>query len=318
MVNQKKKRTSKKKKAKKKSSARLQLTQIIISILILLILVVVAGWLLRQALLKNHPLNVAASRSIHQKANSEKFTFEVYPKQDVPSAKQKSEPVTPFSGHRPKIGIILDDVGYDIDIVKKFLAIDSPITLSILPQSPYQKQIVALARDAGCDIMLHLPMEPKEYPAVNPGPGTLLTTMSADELIGLLKKDLDEIPIIKGVNNHMGSKMTTEAEKMRQIFSVLKKRGLFFIDSRTTAQTICKASAQLLHVPFEERDVFIDHKRNGDFIHHQMEELLRIAKAHGKAIGIAHPHKSTVRVLSKMIPEMEKIVMFVPVSELVN
>ena len=319
MVKKQKKRSApKKKKTKKKTPPTRQLTRIVISLLVLLLLVFAAVWLLQLVLIKKQPLNATARHQIQRPAKTEKFRFEVYPHQDVPSAKQQFKPAIPFSGERPKIAIILDDVGYDIGIIKKFLDIDVPITLSILPQSPFQDQSAALAHNAGYDIMLHLPMEPNEYPTVNPGPGTLLTTMPPDELIGLLKKDLDQIPFIQGVNNHMGSKMTSQAEQMRQIFTVLKQRGLFFVDSRTTAQTICKASAELLRVPFEERDVFIDHQHNGDFIYHQMKELVRIAKAHGQAIGIAHPHKSTYRVLRKMIPEMKKTVLFVPVSQLVK
>ena len=107
--------------------------------------------------------------------------------------------------------------------------------------------------------MLHLPMEPSEYPMVNPGPGALLSSMSADELIAQLKKDLQSVSSIKGVNNHMGSKMTQHSAQMYQIFSILKKEGLYFIDSRTTSKTLCKPSARLLQVPFAERDVFLDH-----------------------------------------------------------
>ena len=309
---------SKKKKSKKNDLVKLQFIKIAIGLLILVLLVVLAGLLARHFLFKKRPMASLADRQIHAPTDTSKLTFEIYPKTDTPSSKQAKKPEVPFEGTLPKIAIIIDDTGYDTEIIKKFISLNAPLTLSILPQSPFKNRIATLALKEGYELMLHLPMEPYEYPKVNPGPGTLLTTMPPDELIRVLKQDLDEIPHIKGVNNHMGSKMTANAEQMRQIFTVLKQRGLFFVDSRTTANTICKLSAQLLHVPFGERDVFIDHKHHREFIEKQMQELARISRTHGEAIGIAHPHQSTYRVLEKMIPEMKKSINFVPVSTLVR
>jgi len=314
----KKGRTVKEKKGKKNYLIKLQFVKIAIGVLILVLLMVLAGLLTRHFLFKKHPISPLAGRRIHVPGDKSKPAFEIYPKTDTPSSKQTKKPEVPFTGTLPKIAIIIDDTGYDMDIIKKFIGLNAPLTLSVLPQSPFKNRIVNLSLEEGYELMLHLPMEPYEYPKVNPGPGTLLTTMPPDELIRLLKQNLDDIPHIKGVNNHMGSKMTANAEQMRQIFTVLKQRGLFFVDSRTTANTICKLSAQLLHVPFGERDVFIDHKHHREFIEKQMQELARISRTHGEAIGIAHPHQSTYRVLEKMIPEMKKSVTFVPVSQLVR
>ena len=93
--------------------------------------------------------------------------------------------------------------------------------------------------------MLHLPMEPSEYPSVDPGPGALLSSMSADELLSQLRKHLDEVPGIKGVNNHMGSKLTAESTRIYQIFSILKQEGLFFIDILTLANGNLEHSTHL-------------------------------------------------------------------------
>jgi polysaccharide deacetylase 2 family uncharacterized protein YibQ len=319
MAKTKKKRTPpKKKKTKKKNSQKIQFVKIFIGMLVVIVLVVLAGLLTHYLMLKKHPIDSVAGHQPSKPTDSPKLTFEIYPKKDILSTKQKQKPKAPFTGSLPKIAIIIDDIGYDSNMVKQFIRLDIPLTLSILPQSPQKNRIVNLAYAANFDIMLHQPMEPNEYPKINPGPGTLLTNMSPDELILLLNKNLDDIPHVKGVNNHMGSRMTSRSDQMRQILSVLKKRGLFFVDSRTTAQTICKMSAQLLHVPFGERDVFIDHRHQGDFIEKQMQELVRIAQSHGEAIGIAHPHASTYQVLQKLIPQMKKTVTFVPVSELVK
>lgn len=317
MANTPRKRT-KKTKTKKKKAQTLHFFKILTGMLIVIALVVLAGLLTRHLMIKKHPADSVVRRQPSRKAAAQKPIFEIYPKKDIPSSKQEEKPKPPIAGSLPKIAIIIDDIGYDSTIVKKFIHLNTPLTLSILPQSPQKNRIVALARAAGFDTMLHQPMEPNEYPNINPGPGTLLTTMSPDELIRLLNENLDELPIVKGVNNHMGSRMTASSDQMRQIFSVLKKRGLFFVDSRTTAQTICKMSARLLKIPFGERDVFIDHVHKNDFIEKQMHTLVTIARSHGEAIGIAHPHTSTLYVLQKLIPELKKSVVFVPVSELVR
>jgi polysaccharide deacetylase 2 family uncharacterized protein YibQ len=105
---------------------------------------------------------------------------------------------------------------------------------------------------------------------------------------------------------------------MYQIFSILKKRGLYFIDSRTSAQTLCKPSARLLQIPFAQRDVFLDHEQAPQFIRKQVKELIRIARRNGYAVGIGHPHSTTYEVLREMLPELKKAVQLVPVSKIVH
>jgi len=165
--------------------------------------------------------------------------------------------------------------------------------------------------------MLHLPMEPFEYPHIYSGPGTLLTTMTPDELIDQLNADLAAVPFISGVNNHMGSKMTANSDQMNQIFTILKKKRLFFIDSRTTAESIGKPSARLFQVPFSERDVFLDHIQESEVIKKQIRHLIQIAYEKGQAIGIAHPYPITYDVLLEELPNIKKDVQLVSASELV-
>ena len=124
--------------------------------------------------------------------------------------------------------------------------------------------------------------------------------------------------MFKGVNNHMGSKMTASSTQIYQIFSILKKRNLFFIDRRTTSESLCKPSARLLQLPFAQRDVFIDHFQKTDFIRKQIKLLIRIADKHGEAIGIAHPHIITYNILRELLPELQKKVQLVPASQLVR
>jgi polysaccharide deacetylase 2 family uncharacterized protein YibQ len=245
-------------------------------------------------------------------------TFEIYPPKDIPPEKKPPKILPPDKKQLPRVAIIIDDLGYDKKIAKKFSQLNAGITFSILPHSPHQKSIARLARENGMDTMLHLPMEPIEYPAVNPGPGTLLTSMTPDQLIRKLEKNLAAVPHITGVNNHMGSRMTAESAQMYQIFSILKKRNLFFIDSRTTSKTLGKPSARLFQIPFAQRDVFLDHSQDPDFIRKQIKELVRIAQRNGQAIGIGHPHAITYEILREMMPELQKKVKLVPASEVVH
>ena len=231
------------------------------------------------------------------------------------------EPVPPEKGPtvhpRPRIAIIIDDLGYDKRMAKKFISLEAALTFAVLPHSPHQKSIADMAYARGRETMLHLPMEPREYPSVNPGPGTLLSSMSPDELIRQLEENLAAVPHIKGVNNHMGSKLTAGSDQINQVFTILKKRGLFFVDSRTTGSTVCRPAAKLLQVPFAQRDVFIDHFQKPEFIRKQLKELVRIARRNGQAVGIAHPHGLTYRILKEVLPEILNEVDVVPASEIV-
>jgi polysaccharide deacetylase 2 family uncharacterized protein YibQ len=149
------------------------------------------------------------------------------------------------------VAIIIDDLGYDRHLAEKLIDLNAPLTLSILPHSPHQESIARLAHDRGLEVMLHLPMEPVEYPEINPGPGVLLAAMGPDELLRVLEEDLAAVPHIQGVNNHMGSRLTARSEQMYQVFSVLKRRGFF----SSTAPTIKQPSRRVHQIP-HPADVF--------------------------------------------------------------
>lgn len=313
----KKKAIAKKTKAAKKKQFQ-QFLKIPIGLLILLVLVILTGFLTHHLLSKRYPVKTVGSNFEKRQHYMPTFQYEVYPEKDIPPPKEKKPPKTTPKEKTPRIALIVDDIGHDRAVVKKFLSLNLPITFSILPKSPFTKSIVKDARKKHVEFMLHQPMEPFEYPQVNPGPGTLLANMTPDELVQQLIQNLEEIPFVSGVNNHMGSKMTANSSQMRQVFSVLKQRKLFFVDSRTTEKTICRPSAGLLQIPFGERDVFIDHFQDSDFIKKQLYELVRIATTHGDAIGIAHPYTKTYQVLKSALPDLKQKIRFVPVSEVVK
>lgn len=239
--------------------------------------------------------------------------YEVF--EDVHSIVKK--PPLPGKGHVPQIAIIIDDIGYDKKIALALCDVNPNITFSILPFSPFGKVISEELHAKGLELMLHLPMEPVEYPNINPGPGVLLSTMSPDILIDQLKNNIRDIPYIVGVNNHMGSKLTSHSDQMNQIFSILKKENFFFVDSMTAPKSQCKASARLLNLYFAQRDIFLDNSQNTEYITGQVKKLIHLAKRNGSAIGIGHPYKVTLQVLSKELPQLENKVEIVRVSALI-
>jgi polysaccharide deacetylase 2 family uncharacterized protein YibQ len=248
----------------------------------------------------------------------ESLQFEIYGDDSY----QQEEPVT-VKPHKtgdslPLIAIIIDDIGHDRQIAEKFMDTGISMTFAILPYSTFHKSLAARASARGFEVMLHLPMEPREYPKIKPGGGAILSDMTPDALISVLNSSIDEVPGIKGVNNHMGSAITADSSRMYQIFSVLKKKNLYFIDSRTTAKTVCRPSARLFRVPFSERDIFLDHVQTESSIASQLKKLTEIADKRGYAVGIGHPHRETAAVLAESLPGLQKKFRFVRASEIVR
>ncbi len=277
-------------------------------------IVVVSGLLVMRYL---PPMVVPQKHAAVEKSGSVAIPpqYEVFEKHPVPERQER--PVTPPVSHKPKLALIIDDIGYKKRVAFDLMALDSDITLAILPGSPHGKAIAKAAGKKGVELMLHQPMEPKEYPKVDPGPGALLSDMDPDRLIGVMKKNLAAYPGIKGVNNHMGSKLTSLSAQMYQVMTLLKKQGLYFVDSRTSADTVGRSAAKLMQVPFAERDVFLDHVQTRESVARQVEKMLVIAEKHGSAVGIGHPHDVTYAVLLEMMPEIHRRVTLVRPSALV-
>jgi len=218
-------------------------------------------------------------------------------------------------GLHPKIAIVIDDLGGENKISQELLRWDLPVTFSILPFTPYSKTLAGEAHRKGREIILHLPMEPRGYPQVRPGEGVLLEEMDETNLLRQLSKDIEAVPYIKGVSNHMGSRLMEDPEKIKIVLSELKRRGLFFLDSRTTPQTIGLQVAQSVGLKAMERSIFIDNSSAEEDIKKQLERLIQISLSKGKAIGIGHPHPSTIKSLKEMIPKMKEMgIELVPLS----
>lgn len=234
--------------------------------------------------------------------------------------KELEKPI--FVNEKPKVVIIVDDLGLNKILIDKLLAIPAKINFAILPNLPYSDYAAEMAYRKGWDVILHQPMEPKVssgYTALNAGDGVLFVGLSRNEILAKLENNLDSIPHVKGVNNHMGSKFTENSELMELVLQRLKSRGLFFVDSKTSENTTGFDMAKKLGMRAAERDVFLDQSFGGpNYVRSQIEKLVKISKHRGYAIGICHPYPVTIEVLSEMVPQIEKEVELVAISSVVN
>lgn len=219
---------------------------------------------------------------------------------------------------KPEVAIIIDDTGYAPKI-DEFLRLDCPLAIAVLPHQAYSRQTAQQARQANKEVMLHMPMEPNEYPERNPGKGAVLSEMSKTEIRDTLKAALSGIPFVVGVNNHMGSRATEDERIMSVIMDELRRKNLYFIDSVTSSKSVGYSLARQNKVKTEKRQVFLDNSEDEAAIKAQLKLLVEIAKSRGSAIGIGHvQNPNTARVLRDMLPQLKEEVEIVPVSTLVN
>ncbi|HJX02141.1 MAG TPA: divergent polysaccharide deacetylase family protein [Candidatus Humimicrobiaceae bacterium] len=218
-----------------------------------------------------------------------------------------------------QVAIIIDDIGYDLEPVKELLKIDADITFSVLPFLTHSREAAEMLHQAKHDILLHLPMEPVSYPREKPGAGALFTDMNNNELLDQLEKNIDAVPYISGVNNHMGSRFMENREKLTVIFDQLKKRNLFFIDSRTSANSAAFAAAQKVGLQVAERKIFIDNIRNYNEIYNNLIGVINHNGDASPLIVIGHPYPETINALRDAVKVLRgKGILIVPVSRIIK
>ncbi len=218
----------------------------------------------------------------------------------------------------PRVAIIIDDLGYDRRLARAFATLDIPVALSVLPMAPFTEDVAAEAGRNGCELMLHLPMEPRDHQGLNPGPGALYKAMTPKEIRTLLLRHLEQVPGAMGVNNHMGSSFTEHGGKMAVVLEEIRKKGLFFVDSRTTAHSVAYDMARDMGIPAMKRSVFLDNEPTEGAIEIQLERLLGVARHRGAAVGIGHPFPGTLAVLEREACRLSREVDMVRVSELLE
>jgi uncharacterized protein len=193
-----------------------------------------------------------------------------------------AEPVRPME--RGRLALLIDDAGYDLDELQEFLDLPIPLSVAVLPNLPHSVEAARRVQSAGKELLLHLPMEPEG--GEDPGPGALLTGQSAAELERRLAAALESVPGAVGVNNHMGSKATADPVFMTDLLALLGRRGLFFVDSRTTPRTVAAGEAARQGVPYLARKVFLDAVDGG--IEKSVDAAIAVAVRQGSAVAIGH------------------------------
>jgi len=222
-----------------------------------------------------------------------------------------------FTDNQPVMAIVIDDIG---DNRKKGLAainLPGAITYAFLPHTPHSYDLAEIAYKQGKEVILHAPMQNKA--GLRLGPGALTEQLSRQEIQQVLHNSLDSIPHVVGMNNHMGSLLTENRQKMKEIMAVAKQRNIFFIDSVTTGRSVAWKVAHEHQIPYLVRDVFLDNKQNWNYIHNQFKQALSLAVTQGHAVVIGHPYPATVEYLSEALPILEQLgIRLVSASELLN
>lgn len=238
---------------------------------------------------------------------------------DEPMAWEKfAVVIRPVPQDSYRIAIVMDDLGLDARRTTEIMQLQSPMTLSFLTYANDLRTQTKRARRLGHELMMHVPMEPMDS-NINPGPGALKTSMSDEELKWQMDKVLNKFDGFVGINNHMGSKLTSDIRAMDIVMDELKKRGLLFIDSRTTAKSVGYKEAAKKNLPYAVRHVFLDPMPGEAILKRQLKKLEYVASKRGYAIGIGHPRDVTIKALQEWLPTLQdKNITLVPVSEIVK
>ena len=209
-----------------------------------------------------------------------------------------------YAEEPPAISIIIDDMGNHQAQGLAALELKGAITYAFLPHTPYAAALAKKAHELGKEVMLHLPMDAHEGHAL--GPGALTLHMTETEFKQTLRQNLDAIPHVAGLNNHMGSLLTRHPGAMGWVMQALTERpGLYFIDSRTTQSTVAQVVALEYSVPTTRRDVFLDNEPTAVAIDRQFGVLLERARQQGYAVGIGHPYPQTVQALQRVLKRLK-------------
>jgi uncharacterized protein len=219
-----------------------------------------------------------------------------------PRPKPRPVPFFHFRGH-PKIVFVIDDIGGHKKFKTQLASLGPKVTYAILPLLPYSKYFGHLSEKTHAEVILHLPLDTVQD--MIPGPGLIVSTMSDEDILELLARDLDSVPNHIGVNNHMGSRGTTDRRVMKLILSELKKRDLFFLDSYTTLGSVVREVGRAVGLPVLTRGVFLDNVDAQPEILGQLHRVEAIARTKGTAIAIGHYRKNTLNILAVEIPRLE-------------
>lgn len=214
-----------------------------------------------------------------------------------------------------QLAIVIDDIGNNYAQGNAMIELKGPLTLAFLPHTPHAKKLAKKAFNNNKEVILHAPMENlSSFPL---GPGALTLKLTKKEFQKVLQSDIQSIPHVQGINNHMGSLLTQKAQPMNWLMETIKKNQLYFIDSFTSAKSVAYTQAIKHNVPALKRQVFLDNDKRLPALTRQWDQALKIAKEKGHAILIGHPYDESYTFLKKQIPTLvAKGIELVPASQL--
>jgi polysaccharide deacetylase 2 family uncharacterized protein YibQ len=206
---------------------------------------------------------------------------------------------------RPRIAIIIDDLGYQQSAGERAISLPGPVAYAVLPGAPRAAQLARMAHARGKDVLLHLPLQAETDPH-GAATGDLLLDMSMRQFRQAVGERIDAVPHVIGINTHRGSLLTRHPGHMRWLMDEIANRGnLFFVDSYTTPQSVALRIAREQGVEAARRDVFLDPDRDPQTLRREFARLKQIASARGFAIGIGHPYPATLDYLADALPRLE-------------
>jgi len=215
-----------------------------------------------------------------------------------------------------KLAIVIDDFGYRPHTENQVLAMPSAISVAVLPNAPHAREMATKAHNGGHEVLIHLPMAPLSKQPLEKD--TLRPEMSSDEVERIIREAYGKVPFAVGLNNHMGSAMTSSLFGMQKVMQALERYNLYFLDSMTIGNSQAMRAAQGTGVKVIKRKVFLDDTQNEADIRVQFNRAVQLARRNGSAIAIGHPHPSTVRVLQQMLPSLPSDITLVRPSSLLN
>jgi polysaccharide deacetylase 2 family uncharacterized protein YibQ len=222
-------------------------------------------------------------------------------------------------GRKPRLAIIIDDIGYADLVADQLRDLGLPLTAAIIPHAPYARSEAQRLHDYGLEQIVHLPMQPMDPANHHPRGEFVLVDSSAAEIEALLQNAMNTLPHARGLNNHMGSLLTSDPIAMRRVLERIKARGLFFVDSKTTPSTVAFDLARKMKIPTVRRDVFLDDVQTYEHASAQIRRLVELARQNGHALAIGHPFPSTISALRDAIPWLkQQKVEIVPVSAILE
>ncbi len=215
-----------------------------------------------------------------------------------------------------RLAIVIDDFGYRPHNENKILQMPVAVSIAILPDSPHGREMAEKAYKQGREILIHLPMAPLSKQLLEPD--TLQPTMSSEEIDRIIQRAIQKVPYAVGINNHMGSAMTSSLPGMQKVMRSLSRYNLYFLDSVTIGNSQATKAAQGTPVRVIRRNVFLDDVQSEAETRHQLNRAISIARKNGSAIAIGHPHSTTIRALQQMLPTLPADIELVSPSRLLS